>query len=132
MLFVVLISAMPARAQQYTQRGFLESRFTLYPQKAPNDRAQTIGEALFRYEGFYKPASAFQFNIGLDIRTDTHHEVERDAGISWWDREQRRPLAAIRRLSGVYHHGGLTVELGKQFVGWGKGEDWKGTRRNSE
>jgi len=121
-LLLLLISATPVWAQQYTQRGFIENRFTLYPQEAANDRARTVGEALFRYEGFYKPAAAFQFNVGLDIRTDTHHQVEREAGVSWWDREQQRPLAAIRRLSGVYHNGGLAIEIGKQFVRWGKAD----------
>jgi hypothetical protein len=107
-------------AQTYTQRGFLETRGTLYPLKAVNDRAHTVGEALFRYEGFLKPSAALQIAGGVDFRTDTHHQVERDFRLSWQDREIRRPLAAVRRFSGTYHNGPLTLEVGKQFIRWGK------------
>src|SRR5215471_18845122 len=105
-----LIFARALSAQEYTQRGFVETRGTFDPQKATNDPAQTVGDALFRYEGFFKPATQFQINGAIDFRIDTHHEVERNASLSWWDREQRRPLAEIRRLSAVYHNGGLSVE----------------------
>lgn len=106
--------------QDFTQRGFLESRLTAYPQAAANDRARVVGEALFRYEGFYKPANSLQFAGALDIRTDTHHQVERELKLSWQDREAERPSLAVRRLSAIYHTGPVTIELGKQFVRWGK------------
>jgi len=123
--FIALISLMlslsyPAGAQEYTQRGFLESRGIVYPLKAVNDPAQFVGDTLFRYESLYKPASNFQINAAVDLRTDTHHEVERTAHLSWWDREQRRPLAEVRRLSAAYHNKGLSLEAGKQFIRWGK------------
>ena len=63
-LLLVLVSVTPAWSQQYTQRGFLESRFTLYPVEAANDRARTVGEALFRYEGFLQ-TSGNSFNSTL-------------------------------------------------------------------
>src|SRR5690348_10853760 len=119
-LMVCIVSAASLSGQTYTQRGFIETRGIVYPQKAPNDDAQFVGEALLRYEGFYKPSSAFQINGALDIRTDTHHQTERDVRLSWWDREPQRPLAEVRRLSAVYHSGGLSIEAGKQFIRWGK------------
>jgi hypothetical protein len=109
-------------AQEYSQRGFIESAGTYYPQKAINDSAQTVGGSLLRYEAFFKPTSSIQINGAIDLRTDTHHQVERTLHPSWWDREQKRPLAEVRRLSGVYHQGGLSIELGKQFVRWGKAD----------
>ena len=114
--------ACPALAQTYTQRGFIESQAVVYPQEAPNDDARFVGDSLLRYEGFYRPSKLFQVNGTLDVRTDTHHQTERELHLSWWDREQRRPLAEIRRLSGVYHSGGLSFEAGKQFVRWGKAD----------
>jgi hypothetical protein len=119
-LLAVVFAAAVCAAQTYTQRGFLENRATFYTQHAANDRARMVGESLFRYEGFLRPSSAFQLAGAIDLRLDTHHQVERDLRLSWQDREFRRPAGEIRRLSGMYHKGPITFELGKQFVRWGK------------
>jgi hypothetical protein len=121
--FVFLcLSVLPALslAQTYTERGFIETRGTFYPQETPNDRANAVGESLFRYEGFYKPSAALQIAGSIDLRTDTHRQVERDFTLSWQDRETSRPLGEVRRLSATYHRGALTFEAGKQFIRWGK------------
>jgi hypothetical protein len=107
-------------SQTYTQRGFLENRATFYPQEAANDRARAVGESLFRYEGFYTPSMTLQFAGAVDFRIDTHHQVERDWKLSWQDREIRRPLGEVRRLSATYHRGPVTFTAGKQFIRWGK------------
>lgn len=120
LLLAVLLTAATCSAQNYTQRGFLESRGSFYPQDAPNDRTNTIGESLIRYEGFYKPATTIEFAGALDLRIDTHHQVNRDLKLSWSDRELHRPLAEVRRLGALYHRGPVTFEAGKQFVRWGK------------
>jgi hypothetical protein len=117
---VLLLSAAPCFAQAYTQRGFLETGGTLYPQEAVNDRAKTVGESLFRYEGFFTASTRLQIAGAVDFRTDTHHQVERDFSLSWQDREIRRPLGEVRRLSATYHSGPVTFEIGKQFIRWGK------------
>src|SRR5437762_9995465 len=119
-ILALFLAAVTCSAQTYTQRGFLEARGTFYPQKAANDRARAIGESLFRYESFYTPSSRFQVAGALDLRIDSHHQVERDFKLSWQDREIQRPLGEVRRLSATYHDGPLTVELGKQFIRWGK------------
>jgi hypothetical protein len=116
---VLLFCACTGRAQAFTERGFFQTGVTLYPQAASPDRARGIGDALFQYEAFYKPRNALQFAGSIDLRTDTHREVERGFGLSWWDRDLRRPSFRVRRLSGMYHTGGLTLELGKQFIRWG-------------
>jgi hypothetical protein len=119
-LFVVLFTTVTSNAQTYTERGFLENRGTFYPQKAPNDSAQAVGESLFRYEGFYKPSQTLEVAGAVDFRIDTHRQVERTFHLSWWDRETQRPIGEIRRLSASYHNGPLTFEAGKQFIRWGK------------
>ena len=119
-LLALLLAATACAAQTYTQRGFLENRATVYPETSPNDQARGVNESLFRYEGFYKPAAAFQLAGAIDFRLDTHHQVGRDFKLSWQDRELRRPLAEVRRLSAMYHRGPVTFEAGKQFVRWGK------------
>jgi len=112
-------------SQNITQRGFIESRATFYPQTTINDSANFVGEMLLRDEVFYKPHRDFQFSGGIDLRTDTHHQVERDFHFSTFyflERELRRPLFSIRRLSAEYHRGGFNIEAGKQFVRWGRAD----------
>ena len=108
--------------QAFTQRGFLETDFIGYPQTVPNDSGQAIGEALFRYEAFYKLNSDWQFAGGIDARTDTHDQVDRAWELSWDDRERRRPSFEVRQLNATYSKKKLTVVLGKQFIRWGKAD----------
>jgi len=112
----------PVFGQTFSQRGFLETDFIGYPQTAPNDSGQAIGEALFRYEAFYKLNSDWQFAGGMDARTDTHAQVDRVWELSWGDREGRRPTFEIRQLNATYSKKKLTVVLGKQFIRWGKAD----------
>ena len=120
LLLFVLLAASNCYSQTYTQRGFLESQSTLYPLEAPNDRAHAVGESLFRYEGFFNPSGSVQLAGALDFRIDTHLQVGRDFKLSWQDREIRRPVGEVRRLSATYHRGPVTVEIGKHFIRWGK------------
>jgi len=119
-LLAIVLMAASCAAQTYSHRGFLENRASFYPQTAANDRARLTGESLFRYEAFLQPSSAFQVAASIDLRLDTHHQVERALKLSWQDRETQRPTAAVRRLSAMYHNGPITLEIGKQFVRWGK------------
>ena len=120
-LFLILLLAAAAPAQNFTQRGFLETTALLFPQDAPNDSAHAVGEALFRYEAFYK-LTDLRFAAAIDARMDTHQQTDRAWGGVWWDRAPRRPLFAIRRLSATYTRGRLTVEAGKQLIRWGKAD----------
>jgi hypothetical protein len=108
--------------QSFTERGFLETDFIGYPQTAPNDSGQAIGEALFRYEAFYKLDSDWQFAGGIDARADTHEQVDRAWELSWDDRESRRPSFEVRQLNATYSKKKLTLVLGKQFIRWGKAD----------
>ncbi len=120
MRFALILLAVSAAAQSFTQRGYLETSGYFFPQDAANDSSHAIGEALFRYEAFYKATPNLRFAGSFDAAIDTHLETDRGGGFSWWDRGARRPLFNIRRLSAIYSRGRLTVELGKQFVRWGK------------
>jgi len=120
--FWVLAFAAGTLGQSFTQRGFLETDFIGYPQTAPNDSGQEIGEALFRYEAFYKLNSAWQFSGGIDARADTHEQVDRAWELSWDDRGRRRPSFEVRQLSATYSKNKLTAVFGKQFIRWGKAD----------
>ncbi len=120
LLLALLLTAATCAAQSYTQRGFLETDGTFYPQEGSNDSSHAVGASLLRYEGFYQRFNALQIAGALDFRTDTHRQVERNLTLSWWDREIQRPSGEVRRLSATYHGGPVAIEVGKQFIRWGK------------
>ena len=101
------------------QKGFAEVRGIGYPQTTANDDTQVVGEALLRYEAAAKPVSWLRLNGSIDARADTHEQTEWD-GISWSDRSLTRPGLAVRRLDATLTRGPLNLQVGKQFVRWGK------------
>jgi len=108
-------------AQTFSQQGYLETQLRAYPQTAPNDSGQFIGDALLHWEPTIK-RSAWRLNAGFDARFDSHRMVERTPDVSYWDRETQRPAFDVSRLSVSWARGPLTIELGKQFVRWGKAD----------
>jgi len=118
---LLLLAATPwvVCAQILSQKGFVEAQGIGYPQTTANDDTQLVGEALLRYEATVRPASWLRLNGSLDARGDTHEQTEWD-GISWSDRSIKRPGLAARRLDATFATGPLSVQVGKQFVRWGK------------
>lgn len=109
-------------AQDFQQRGFLETGLTLYPQTAPNDSGQAVGQELLRYEASYKVRPWLRISGGLDAAVDTHHQVERSLRLDWQDRSLERPSFSLRELNATLSKGKLTAEFGKQFIRWGKAD----------
>ncbi len=120
--WLLLLGAAICCAQDFTQRGFFDVNLAAYPQTAPGDSGQAVAEALFRYEAFYKASPSLRFSAGIDARSDTHRQVGREFSLSWQDRERRRPAFEVRRLSVTYTKGRATIEVGKQFIRWGKAD----------
>jgi hypothetical protein len=122
LLLIGLAVAFATRAQSFSQRGFFEALGTFYPQTAPNDSGQAVGEALLRYEPAWTPKPWLKLSGSFDARTDSHLQVERDWPVTIDDRTIRRPAFAIRRLSATLSAGRWTFELGRQFIRWGKAD----------
>lgn len=120
--FLLILGGGQSHAQDFTQRGFLETRYVLYPEKALNDRGRSVGEALLRYEATKQYFKGLRFNGAFDARTDTHRQVEREAFLNYSDRRPLRPAFSIRRASMSYTRGVATFEIGKQFIRWGKAD----------
>ena len=78
-----------------------------------------MGEALFRYEASAKAAPWLRLSGALDARGDTHDQTEWD-GVDIEDRGLKRPGLSVRQLSGLFSRGPVSVEVGKQFIRWGK------------
>ena len=71
---------------------------------------------------FFKPAPWVQFAAGFVGRANSHDQVERAWRLDIRDRGIRRPALSTRRLSATFTHGPLTVDIGKQFIRWGKAD----------
>jgi hypothetical protein len=123
-LIVGVAASLPAAlsAQELSQRGFVEARGTAYVQPAPNDPTQEVGDALVRDEVFFKPASWVQFAGGVDLRANSHDQVDSGWAVDWQDRTLRRPRVAVRRLAATFTARGLTVDVGKQFIRWARAD----------
>jgi hypothetical protein len=117
--FAVLLLPWCLHAQTFSQQGFLQTSLTGYPQTAPNDSGQFVGDALLDWEPSMK-WSEFRFNAGFNAEFDTHGMVQRSPDVSFWDRGTLRPALDVSRLNASWAHGPVTIELGKQVVRWGK------------
>jgi hypothetical protein len=120
-VFVALVFlASSADAQTLTQRGFIDGSVVFFPQEAPNDPTRAAGDVLAREEVFVKPARWLQFGAGVDLRANSHDQVEDSWRVDVGDRGALRPRVAIRRLSATVTRGPLTIDAGKQVIRWGK------------
>jgi hypothetical protein len=118
----VLIACFPAAAQNFTQRGFIETALTAYPETAPNDSGHAVGYGLLRYEASYKLRPWLRLSGSIDARFDTHEQVDRALHLDWQDRSLRRPALSLRDFNATLSKGKLTAEFGKQFIRWGKAD----------
>ena len=111
-----------ASAQNFTQRGFIESDLELYPEAAPNDSSHAVDESLLRYEASWKALPWLRLAGSIDARFDTHEQVDRAAHLDWQDRSLRRPALGAREFNATITKGKLTAEFGKQFIRWGEAD----------
>jgi len=116
----LLVSSRDTSAQAVTQRGFVEGSAFLFPQRAQNDDTRLVGDLLAREEVFVKPAPWVQLAGGLDLRANSHEQVD----VGWMpdvgNRGALRPRVAVRRLSATMTRGGFVLDVGTQFIRWGK------------
>jgi hypothetical protein len=122
-LFIIFLTAAAlCGAQDFSQRGSIETRLVLYPQTAPGDSARAAADALLNYELSYKLSQKWSVSAAIEADTDTHRTYERRLHFSWQDRETLRPAFALRRLAARYSSGKLILEFGKQLIRWGKAD----------
>ena len=115
-----LVTGRAAVAQSVSQRGFVEGTGFFFPERAPNDSVRGVADLLAREELFVKPAPWIQLAAGIDLRANSHDQVEDEWRLDFTDRGTRRPRASMRRLSATLTYRRLTVDAGKQFIRWGK------------
>lgn len=121
-LLLLLLVATPASAQEFTYRGFGQVQSTVYPQAAPQDDERVAIEALFRIEPAYRAADWLTFSGSIDARLDTIEQIERTWRVDVRDRSVQRPALSLRHARATLRKGTLSVDLGKQFIRWGKAD----------
>ncbi len=119
---VLLLWASAGRAQTFSERGFIDGRGVWFPQTAPNDTVRLVGDLWLREEVFVKPATWVQFAAGLDLRANSHGQVEDEWRLDFSDRSIQRPRAAVRRLTATFTAPRFTLDVGKQFIRWGRAD----------
>jgi hypothetical protein len=119
LILVVLVLPSSAWAQTFSHRGSAEALLIAYPQTTIQDDTRLIVDSLLRWEPSVK-AGSWRFDAAFDARMDSHQMTRRTAEVTYWDRTIKRPALAVARLSTSWARGPLTVEIGKQFVRWGK------------
>ena len=132
-LLAIAVHPDPAAAQTITQRGFVEGRALFFPQDAPNDPTRAVADLLAREEAFLKPAAWIQFAAGIEFRANSHDQVEPSWRLDFGDRTLARPRLSVRRLSATMTRSALAIDLGRQFIRWGKTDivtptDWLAPR----
>ncbi len=116
----LLLAHSTVLAQVVSHRGFIQARSVLYPQEAIGDDRQVLVEGLFRYEPTLRVAPWLRAFGGIDLRTDSWDQTDGELQPDFRDRGVLRPTVSIRRLSANINRGGLNLDLGKQFIRWGK------------
>jgi len=119
---VLCLLVQPAAAQTVRQRGFVDAGAVLFPQQARNDGTQLVGDLIAQEEVFLKPAPWIQFAAGFVGRANSHDQVENSWRLDILDRGTLRPALSARRLTATFTHGPITVDIGKQFIRWGKSD----------
>jgi hypothetical protein len=121
-LLLLLAFAVSANAQDFTYRGFVQIQSKAYPQTTLQDDRRAGVEALVRVEPAYKPANWLTLSGSLDARADTFKQVEHTWRLDVRDRRSLRPALSLRHATAALRRGTFTVDLGKQFVRWGKAD----------
>jgi hypothetical protein len=109
-------------AQNFEQRGFIENQTLVYAQTAPNDSGYIVNQTLLRWDISDQVAPWLKVAASFDARTDTHEQTERGWDFDVDDRSIKRPAFSLRRASATLHKGKFTLELGRQFIRWGKAD----------
>src|SRR6476660_5438066 len=80
------LASTPAAAQTLTQRGFAEVTGFVFPQDAPNDTTNVVVDLLAREEVFLKPSDWLRLAGGVDLRANSHDQVDGRWRVDFRDR----------------------------------------------
>jgi hypothetical protein len=120
LVFALLAVAVPAAAQDFTYRGFGEVQSTVYPQTTPQDDDQFAVEGRVRFEPAYRVTEWLTVSGSIDARIDNLEQVERKWRLNVDDRGVQRPPFSLRHAAATLRRKTFALNIGKQFIRWGK------------
>jgi len=121
-VLAIVAFAPPAAAQELTIRGFGEVQSAVYPQVTPQDDDRIAVDGRFRFEPAYRPASWLVLSGSFEARADNLELADRRWRLDARDRGLRRPALALRQAGATIRKGTIAVDLGKQFIRWGRAD----------
>jgi hypothetical protein len=123
------LTVAPAHAQEVTYRGFAEVRTKPYWQTVPGDDDRVEIEGRVRFEPAFRPANWLTLSGSVEARIDNQELVERRWRFDVRNRSLQRPALALRQLTATIRRGRVAVDVGKQFIRWGKADIFNPTDR---
>ena len=117
---VVLASRVDAQA--VSQRGFVEASGLLFPATTALDTTRAVGDVRVREEVFASATTWLRLSAGIDVRANSHAQVDARWRLDADDRGLQRPALSLRRAAATITRGPLTLDLGRQFIRWGKAD----------
>src|SRR5262245_57513678 len=98
---VVALLGLPHRlqAQAVLNRGVVEGTVFVFPLEAEQDPTQIVGDLLARDEVSLRRARWFLAAAGVELRANTHSQVEDSWALDFFDSGIQRPHLSIRRLA---------------------------------
>ncbi|MEQ1869531.1 MAG: hypothetical protein ABL961_05855 [Vicinamibacterales bacterium] len=105
-----------------SQRGFIDARAVGFPQSTVVDDQSVVADFLVRDDVFLKPARWLQFAAGADIRANSHDQVEDKWRVDTSARGVLRPRVSLRRLAMAITTNHVTLDIGRQFIRWGRAD----------
>jgi hypothetical protein len=107
-------------AQVISHRGFIQGRAVGHPETTPSDERHVLVDGLARYEPTLRLAAWLRVLGGIDASLDSWEQTDQRGRLDLRDRGIQRPSLSLRRLTASLTGGGLTLDLGKQFIRWGR------------
>jgi len=69
---------------------------------------------------FASPAPWLRAAVGIDLRANSHDQVTDSWALDATDRTVQRPRLSLRRAAVTIARRPFTIEIGKQFIRWGR------------
>ena len=117
-----ILLSVRVEAQTLSQRGFVEGRLLSFPQEAAYDPTRVVGDLLVRDEAFLAPAPWLRLAGGIELRVNSHDQVDGSWRPDFGDRDAQRPRVSLRRAGATLTRGRFTLDVGRQFIRWGKAD----------
>lgn len=128
-VMLVLSSACPAVFAQnsWEYGGFLRESGRIYAQTPNSADSYAEGQTQFQIWGRAPLHKNLSVRSVIDLRMDTHRNVDRHQWLDWGERALRQPAGSVSEFYLDLKLGPLDLRLGKQKIRWGRADGFNPT-----